>query len=207
MFAARYAGSRGNDIRVVLFDKGSYDYLKTLVDSGDEVARLELQHFVNIFNLAGANLNYTGDDISRDPWTSSFAASKGIWHDVVHVVIYDSKVGTFSGVSDPNHRVILEKYDYLSKLKDARRYDGSNNFYKNVINNRSQYLWWLSHPATNELVSPDDVEWGTHSTDIPYNSNFKVLTAPKNMILSGGIDDFLVTDGDIINSYELFKNS
>ncbi|NBP16907.1 hypothetical protein EBU95_21425, partial [bacterium] len=89
---------------------------------------------------------------------------------------------------------VLEKFAYVSKANDNRKSDGTNNYYKNVINSRSQYVWWMDHTT-------DGTNWGqTSSTD------FDTITSPVTRVLSGGVDDSTATDGQIQTAYSIFAN-
>lgn len=117
LFAAKFAGTKGNGLKVMLIDYGNWEATPTIVR----------QKF------------------SKRPETSSYAALKGIAHDEVHMAVYDTPEGAFSGT--PN--ALLETFEFMSKLSDAKRDDGTSNFYKNVINNNSKYLWHLRVPGSN----------------------------------------------------------
>jgi hypothetical protein len=126
-WAAKFPGSKGNGLRVVMLDAGNWSSASTSIK--------------NLFQGA--------------PGTSAYAAQSGVRNDEVHIVIYDNARGDFSGLSG----TVLEKYSYLSKLSDAKNSDGSNNYYKSVINSSSRYIWWLDHtsvlsePATNRVTA------------------------------------------------------
>jgi phage tail sheath protein FI len=64
--------------------------------------------------------------------------------------------GFISGT--PN--TILEKFGYVSKASNAKASDGSSNYYKDVINSRSKYLWWGGHVRAN---------WGTVANATVYD--------------------------------------
>lgn len=121
-FAAKFAGKRGNGLRVVLLDAGNW-------------------------SLASTTLKAQFDGA---PGTSTFASDRGITNDEVHIAIFDTATGDFSGVAG----ALLEKYSFVSKLSDARRSDGSNNYYKTVLNSQSKYVWWMDHPLTDSLSEP-----------------------------------------------------
>lgn len=57
-------------------------------------------------------------------------------NDELHIVVSDED-GLFSGVPG----TVLEKYTFLSRASDSKGLDGSSNFYKNIINQNSQYVW------------------------------------------------------------------
>lgn len=73
------------------------------------------------------------------PGTSAYSANLGASNDEVHIVIIDAK-GKFTGVPG----AILEKYAFLSKAIDSKGIDNEPNFYGNVINLTSQYIWYFS---------------------------------------------------------------
>lgn len=73
------------------------------------------------------------------PGTSAYAANLGAANDEVHIVIIDAK-GKFTGVPGS----ILEKYAFLSKALDSKGIDNEPNFYGNVLNLVSQYVWYFS---------------------------------------------------------------
>ncbi len=125
-FAARHAGLNGNGLRVVVIDSSTW------ANTSDV--------------LKGA--------FTSAPGTSAYALSKGISDDEMHILILDSQEGTFSGVPNSIRPVILEKYEFVSKLSDARKSDGSNNYYKAVINTNSQYVWWMDHPYYTQVSNP-----------------------------------------------------
>ena len=77
------------------------------------------------------------------PGTSSYAANVGASNDELHVIVIEDLGPTEN---------ILETYSYLSKASDAKKADGTNAYYKEVINNSSKYIWWTDHltsPAVN----------------------------------------------------------
>ena len=78
------------------------------------------------------------DSFDAAPGTSAFATSKGCSQDEAHLVVVD-KAGTITG----NTGQVLEAFPFVSFLTDAKNADGSTNFIKDVVNNRSQYIYVL----------------------------------------------------------------
>ena len=80
------------------------------------------------------------DEFVSAPGTSSYAANNGYASakDEMHVVVVD-RLGQFTGVQG----AVLEKFGNVSKAADAVLSDGSNNYYKTVMNRDSAYIWNL----------------------------------------------------------------
>lgn len=78
------------------------------------------------------------DEFDFAPGTSKFAKNLGAANDEVHIVVIDED-GKFTGIPG----AILEKYAFLSKAFDSKGLDNEPNFYGNVINNSSKYVWYL----------------------------------------------------------------
>lgn len=141
-FAAKFPGTKGNGLRVIVLDAG---------------------------NWASASANIKAA-FNGAPGTSSFAAANGVSNDEVHIAIYDNSTGEFSGTAGS----LLEKYSYMSKISDAKRSDGSNNYYKSAINSQSKYIWWLAHPTT--YVSEPTSTTIVSSTAAVISSSTKTIT-------------------------------
>ena len=109
------------------------------------------------------------------PGTSTFAAAEGIANDEIHIAVFDNDKGSFSGVAGS----MLEKYSFLSKLSDAKRTDGTNNYYKNVINSQSRYIWWLDHASASQISEPTNVNVVNNTTGVAATfSTSRSITIP-----------------------------
>jgi len=73
----------------------------------------------------------------RSDYVGSFGNTSA--NDELHVVVVDNG-GAFSGVPG----TILEVYKGLSRATDAKAADTSVNYYKDAINDASQYIWWAN---------------------------------------------------------------
>jgi hypothetical protein len=138
------------------------------------------------------------DEFDSAPGTSTYASSQNVANftanDELHIIVIDEDAaitGTFGA--------ILEKFAFVSKASDAKKPDGTNNYYKNVINSRSEYIWWMDHPT----AVTGTANWGSAAA----GSAFKTLTAPLAISLSGGTDDFIPTDGELQSAFNLFANA
>ena len=124
------------------------------------------------------------------PSTSVYATSKGASDDELHIVVVDED-GAFSGIAG----TVLEKFSFVSKASDAKNSDGSSNYYKNVLNAQSKYVWWMDHPST----AGTGLEWGSAAASGGYKD------AGFTASLTGGIDAAPAA-GDIQTGYDLFAN-
>jgi phage tail sheath protein FI len=123
------------------------------------------------------------------PATSTYAAQGSSSNDEIHIVVIDA-TGKISGTAG----TILEKYGYVSKASDAKNSDGSSNYYKDVLNTRSKYLWSTGHLAAN---------WGTSSKGaVAYTT----MAAAATYTLTGGYDDD-VTASNVNAAYDYFANA
>jgi phage tail sheath protein FI len=129
------------------------------------------------------------DSFDSAPGTSSYAGSVGGSNDEMHIVVIDSN-GAWTGGAG----TILEKYAFVSKASDARKSDGTNNYYKNAINSNSRYLWWADHPPLTT--------WGTAAA----GTAFENLTTARTISLIGGVDDFAATPANYQEGFALFAN-
>ena len=96
------------------------------------------------------------------PGTSDYVSERSnlgdVARDEMHVVVKD-KDGDITGVKDS----VLETYSYLSRATDAKNAEGGTNYYKTVINNASDWVWWAndrsnaaSATATNIAASTNE---------------------------------------------------
>ncbi|MFZ4600697.1 MAG: phage tail sheath subtilisin-like domain-containing protein, partial [Terrimicrobiaceae bacterium] len=130
------------------------------------------------------------DQFGIAPGTSEYASSKGGSNDELHVVVIDED-GKFSGTAN----TVLEKYAFLSKASDAISSEGNSNFYKNVINQQSAYVWWMAH-------QPGSTNWGTSAVGV----TFDAIRSPFSASFSSGSDGVIGTS-EIINAYGKFSNA
>lgn len=131
------------------------------------------------------------------PGTSSWVQDQGGSNDEMHIIVIDEN-GWWTGIQGG----ILERYSYVSKASDAKKLDGATNYYKEVLNINSKYIWWTDHPA--------NTNFGANS----FNTTFTSLTALGTngtnggiySSLSGGVDDFNASIGDLSNAFNLLAN-
>ena len=77
------------------------------------------------------------------PGTSPFAEGKTAIHDECHIVVTD-KNGQFTGTKG----TVLETYPFVSIARNAKNTDGTSNFAKDVVNERSEYVWMIGFDSS-----------------------------------------------------------
>jgi hypothetical protein len=127
------------------------------------------------------------------PGTSAYAASVGAANDELHVIVIDED-GAWTGTQG----AILEKFAFVSKASDAKKSDGSNNYYKDVVNSQSRYVWWMDHPV---LASSGDA-WGQAAA----GKTFKTTATAVTRSLTGATDDLALTDGQLQTAWDIFRD-
>ncbi len=95
------------------------------------------------------------------PGTSLYAQQLGGQNDELHVLVVDID-GEITGTPG----AVLERFIGLSKASDAKTAIGEVNYYKEVIKQRSAYIYWGHHEAggfTGSAVAADG-DWGGAAT-------------------------------------------
>ena len=139
-FAAKYAGELGNSIRVSVYANNT-------------------QTSATWNSSAWAY----AEEFDGPPTTSAYATNRLGSRDEMHVIVIDED-GAFSGAAN----TVLEKFAFLSKASDATNDDGSSNYYVNVINDRSQYIYIINHPTVANSANMASI---SITTTTPYNAN------------------------------------
>ena len=131
------------------------------------------------------------DEFDGAPGTSPYAAGVGGSNDEVHLIVVDED-GAITGAVG----TVLEKFAFASKAADGKKPDGTNNYYKSVINTNSDWIWWMDHPTA-----------GTNWGGVAQSKAFVSLSSAVTRSLSGGTDDYALTDAEKQNGFALFANS
>jgi phage tail sheath protein FI len=125
------------------------------------------------------------------PGTTAFTTTAGGTLDEMHIIVIDED-GLFTGTAG----TVLEKFAGVSKALDAIDSFGTTNYYKNVVHNRSQYIYWCDHPAAEST-------WGTLAAGTTYTD--AQTSIESTVSLTGGLDGTTV-DADHQAAYLLFGN-
>ena len=145
----------------------------------------------------------SGANISREwefaqqfngaPGTSTYTAGRSSagTTDEMHVCVIDED-GLISGVVG----TILEKHESLSKASDAKDDFGATNYYVTVIENSSEYIYWLDHDSgfSNAGSAASGVTFGTG-------------TLPEFRSFTNGADGNQPTTGQKITAWDTYFGS
>jgi hypothetical protein len=205
----KYPGSKGNGLKVVWHDGGATVGASAagMPDSGQGVS--------------AGNYNawaYASSFQTKMPFTTGWAetlAGKDTVYDGVNIAVIDED-GYFSGTKN----TVLEVFDGVSKASNAKKDDGTVNFYRTVINDSSKYVYATQHPQTSGTsadfdlygVSGGSKRWGAEldanggTFDVYYGGSADKGYATS---LTGGTGEFsgTVTASGGTASYGLFSDA
>ena len=234
-FAARDAGADGNNLRVVIVDKvadskmtkaghglsvgdalsdgSTTDHEVTVVIDANTVgikhggaAAVSGNSFVqsaftasdwNALPIADTGLTYKA--IAPRPGTSAFASERFLSADEVHVAVVDTATNT-----------IVERLTYLSKLTDAKTPEGGSSYWKDYVNEYSRYIYAGAALASADFTAPGEdpgataASYGATSTS---TATLAYILSTAGGALSGAVDDYAYTAGEIQTAYDLFLDT
>jgi len=127
---------------------------------------------------------------SSVPGTSTDAAKYGSTNDELHIVVIDED-GDVSGTPG----TVLEKFEFVSQASGATKPDGTSNYYRDVINTNSKYIWWLDHSGTLTNAG----------TAVTVTTAFVTSTSALETSLLGGTD-VTPTAGDVSTALDVLKD-
>jgi hypothetical protein len=91
---------------------------------------------------------------------------------------------------------VLEVFENVSKASDAKDTTGASNYYKDIVNNRSKYIWWAQHNSNNTNA-------GSASNGVTYGAPAKNQTVS----LTNGSNGSAATAGEINTALNKFRSS
>ena len=112
----------------------------------------------------------------KAPGSSAGAVAAGASNDEIHVVVEDED-GLFTGTAG----TVLESFGFVSLASDAKDSVGNSNYYRDVIERQSNYVYWSGH-STAMLSSANE----SRSLSQAVGSAFSRPALPENSSLSGG---------------------
>lgn len=122
------------------------------------------------------------------PTTTDQAESLGFSNDEVHVAIVDV-TGRVTGVQNS----IVELYEGLSLAADAKKSDGTSNYWLSVLNNRSHYVWAGDVTSQIDMDAAAGLAWGS-AFEGSTPGTFKVT---ENLAFPYGTVAFTLRGGEV----------
>ena len=156
------------------------------------------------------------DLFDGEPGTSEHAAARGISDDELHIVVYDStgaQTGFDNDTAGNRTNSVIETYAILSKNPEAVDASGNNLFYPDRIYAESQFIYVTNHLSAMVDGSGD---WGIvlkSDSSVQSVTAYNLLDSGPDVnkistsTLTGGTDDYAVTDGEKLEAYNLFKDA
>lgn len=131
------------------------------------------------------------------PGTSQYAEDQGVTgaDDEMHIVVIDED-GAWTGTAG----TVLETFAFVSQASDAKLSNGESNYYKDVVNAKSAYVWWMDHDSA---LTDAGTSLSTAATTF-------VFTDPNALVtdsLSLGTDDDTLTAAAIQTGFDLFEDA
>ena len=133
------------------------------------------------------------DQFGVAPGTSDYATAAGGSNDEMHIIVVDEDGKFSNGIAN----TVLEKFSFASKASDGKTNNGSTNYYVNVLNDRSSYVFWSSHMSGNS-------NWGNAAAGTTYDAA-NGMRNPSYASLGGGADG-TITAANIITAYNFYAN-
>jgi phage tail sheath protein FI len=162
------------------------DYLAEYVNGAGTVGLFAAKYPGALGNAIGISM---ADSASYAAWDYAAEFNSAPEADELHVVIADV-TGAWTGTPG----LILERFAYLGKASDSKKSDGTNNYYRDALNSRSKFVWWMDHPANSN--------WGTPAL----GTTFTTISTAYEVQLSGGVDDLTATDGQLMTAWNIFSD-
>ena len=133
------------------------------------------------------------------PGTSDWATDNGRGTgDELHVVVYDATgdiTGYDNDVAGQRTSSVIERWANMSKNPVAKTAQGGSNYYPDVLFRQSEFIYWTDHISGGS-------NWGTDTT-----SAYTSVTSVDSGTLTGGTDDYAVTNGELKTAYDEFEDT
>ena len=234
-FAARDAGTDGNDLRVVIVDKVA-DVKMTKVGHGLAVgatlsdgATTDHEVTVVIDNdtvgiKEGGGTAVTGNGFTKSAFTSSDWNALPIGDTGLTYKAIGARPGTSAyaserflsadevhvAVVDTSTNTIVERNLFLSKISDGKTPEGASSYWKDYINEFSSFIYAGAALTSSEFTTAGEDSGATAASYGATSASPKVLAYIKSTAggaLSGGTDDYVYTAGEIGSAYNLFLDT
>jgi len=188
----------GTTVDIIWISGGAWT-TTDLVDDGSN-PDLSIVSAVHWYDAQMITPTLNWNQVAPQPGTSVHVAERGGSNDEMHIVVVDVDGGV---TGTPN--TVLEKFLYVSKASDGKSSEGSLVYYPEVILNQSNYIYWGSHD--NEEIWDVSGNAFANASNVGGDSTtaFDIL-GEKEYTMSGGADDFTLSQAEIIAGYDYFAD-
>ena len=183
-FIGRFPGSLGNSLQVSICGTSDSD--------GSGAINFNAWAYKSSFDAA--------------PGTSSYVSGLGGKNDEIHVVVIDED-GEISGTAG----TVLEAYPFLSVASNAKATDGTSNYYKDVIRERSEYIYAGAFHRNSDSDGANDFSgalWDTAAVNGSQNFQSDVTfgTGQNTWSLTGGVSSSSLGTDDYLRGFDKFED-
>ena len=234
-FAARDAGTEGNNLRVVIVDKVADAKMTksghglSVGDTLSDGATTDHEVTVVIDNdtvgiKEGGGTAITGNGFTKSAFTASDWNALPIGDTGLTYKSIGTRPGTSAfaaerflsadevhvAVVDTSTNTIVERNLFLSKLSDGKTPEGASSYWKDYINEFSSFIYAGASLTSAEFTTAGEDSGASASSYGATSASPKVLAYIKSTAggaLSGGTDDYAYTAGEIGAAYNLFLDT
>ena len=234
-FAARDAGGDGNNLRVVIVDRGAdYTVVKaghslavggTYTDDagvGHEVVEVVGTGTFRIVQGSAAPTAASGETItafSNSDWNAQTIGSTGLTYKAIAPRPGTSAFAAERHLShdevhvaivDEATNTIVERMTYLSKLTDGKSPEGASTYWKDYVNEFSGYVYAGAGLSAAEVTTAGEdpgADAASYGATAASPLNLARILKTAGGTLSGGVDDYAYDAGEIGNAYDQFLDT
>ena len=232
-FAARDAGTEGNNLRVVVVDHGPTKKATKNghgLSIGDALSDGATNH--EVYSVIDANTvtiiesstgavdgnSFTFSDFTASDWNAQTIGSTGLTYKSIAPrpgtsafasERYLSNDEVHVAVVDESTNTIVERITYVSKISDGKTPEGASSYWKDAVNETSSYIYGAALGASQSTVLGEDPGSAAASYGATSGSpkKFAAVLAAAGGALSGGTDDYAYTAGEISSAYDEFLDT
>ena len=231
-FAARYAGTEGNNLSVVVVDRGA-DYViaktghgiavgGTYTDDaavGHEVYEVINANSFSVVKGSAVPTPASGDTATAWDYNSQAIASTGLTYKAIGprpgtsayaAERFLSNDEVHVAVVDTATNTIVERLTYLTKLTDGKTPEGASSYWKDYVNQYSRYIYAGVALSASEITTVGEDPGATAAS---YGATSGSPLALARVLptaggaLSGGTDDYAYSAGEIQAAYDEFLDT
>ena len=231
-FVARYAGTEGNNLSVVVVDRGA-DYViaktghglavgGTYTDDaavGHEVYEVINANSFSVVKGSAVPTPASGDTATAWDYNSQAIASTGLTYKAIGprpgtsayaAERFLSNDEVHVAVVDTATNTIVERLTYLTKLTDGKTPEGASSYWKDYVNQYSRYIYAGAALSASEITTVGEDPGATAAS---YGATSGAPLALARVLptaggaLSGGTDDYAYSAGEIQAAYDEFLDT